>query len=245
MACIRTFFRRRFRFETPYYPKFKEALEDESVPRFELDVAVEASGWGKNDEGKLRKLLNEQDKLREEEGESSEEENSDEGEESDEDDGKVDEADERGETREQEMARLIAEAAGPSQPPTLVPRTDLNDEDDEEEEEGDSLAPLPTSHDAPPSPTSMPVLASAFQRVSFTTRPAPSVAPSSRSLLPGSADIKNTVTSEMLRGKAQAEAKHHSRVAPGKMGQAKGTKKKNEGKARLMKAERSGANDDW
>lgn len=179
----------------------------------------------------------------------SEESDDEADEDEDEDDGAVDEADEKGETRDQEMARLILEAKqeefatfADSQP---TASTSQMAEQDDEDEEGDDLAPLPTSSDAPPSPTSMPVLESAFQKVTFTTRPPPSQAPTTRSLLPGSEDIRNTVTSEMVRSRAQSAAKHHSRVAPGKMGNAKTTKRKNEGKARLMKQERSGANDDW
>lgn len=203
------------------------------------DDREDAGGSGSSDE----------DESEEDDDDDDDDESGDEEEE--EDDGQVDEADEQGETREQEMARLMREASA-DVPPTLVASTSAapasrsrasdNDEDDEAE---DDLAPLPSSAAHPPSPTSMPVLASAFQKVSFTTRPPPSVAPSSRSLLPGSEDIRTTVSSEMVRQRAQTAAKHHSRVAPGKMGGAKGTKKKNEGKARLMKQERSGANDDW
>jgi hypothetical protein len=183
----------------------------------------------------------------EDESEESDDDDDDEDDDDeDEDDGAVDEADEKGETRDQEMARLIREANQEPSPSTASqPTTSTSRTEEEDEEEGDDLAPLPTTSDAPPSPTSMPVLASAFQKVTFTTRPPPSQAPSTRSLLPGSEDIRNTVTSEMVRSRAQSAAKHHSRVAPGKMGSAKTTKRKNEGKARLMKQERSGANDDW
>lgn len=50
VECIRTFFKRRFRYESSLYPRFRKTLEDpEQGPSFKLDVMVEASGFGKKD----------------------------------------------------------------------------------------------------------------------------------------------------------------------------------------------------
>lgn len=50
VECIRTFFRRRFRYESSLYPRFKTiATEDSSELTFRLDVVVAASGFGNKD----------------------------------------------------------------------------------------------------------------------------------------------------------------------------------------------------
>lgn len=50
VECIRTFFKRRFRYESSLYPRFRKTLEDlDQGPGFKLDVMVEASGFGKKD----------------------------------------------------------------------------------------------------------------------------------------------------------------------------------------------------
>ena len=50
VECIRTFFKRRFRYESSLYPRFRKTLEDPGQgPGFKLDVMVEASGFGKKD----------------------------------------------------------------------------------------------------------------------------------------------------------------------------------------------------
>jgi hypothetical protein len=48
VECIRAFFRRRFRYESAIYPKFKSAVGDGS-DGFRLDVIVEASGFGRRE----------------------------------------------------------------------------------------------------------------------------------------------------------------------------------------------------
>ena len=50
VECIRTFFKRRFRYESSLYPRFRKTLEDpDQGPGFKLDVVVHASGFGKKD----------------------------------------------------------------------------------------------------------------------------------------------------------------------------------------------------
>jgi RIO-like serine/threonine protein kinase len=46
VECIRTFFRRRFRYESALYPRFRTTLdEDTGEKSFQLDVMVAASGF--------------------------------------------------------------------------------------------------------------------------------------------------------------------------------------------------------
>jgi RIO kinase 2 len=47
VECIRTFFRRRYQYESVLYPKFSRVLrEGPSGEEFRLDVMVAASGFG-------------------------------------------------------------------------------------------------------------------------------------------------------------------------------------------------------
>jgi len=58
VECIRTFFRRRFRYESILYPRFKKTMteEGEEGEQFRLDVVVEASGFSKKDEVVLQRV---------------------------------------------------------------------------------------------------------------------------------------------------------------------------------------------
>lgn len=47
--CIRTFFKRRFRYQSALYPRFRKTVEDSGKQVFDLDVIVEASGFGRKE----------------------------------------------------------------------------------------------------------------------------------------------------------------------------------------------------
>lgn len=51
VECIRTFFRRRFQYESVLYPRFKRTFSeaDHKGDGFRLDVVVAASGFAKKD----------------------------------------------------------------------------------------------------------------------------------------------------------------------------------------------------
>ncbi|KAG7099283.1 hypothetical protein E1B28_001142 [Marasmius oreades] len=58
VECIRTFFRRRFRYESAIYPKFKRVLVDEEGETgFRLDVEVAASGFSRKDMKDLEEYM--------------------------------------------------------------------------------------------------------------------------------------------------------------------------------------------
>lgn len=84
VECIRTFFRRRFQYESVLYPKFRSTMksDDPSDPGFRLDVAVAASGFSH----KEMKLLDEymENVKQDEDGSDEEEEDDDEQEEEEE-----------------------------------------------------------------------------------------------------------------------------------------------------------------
>lgn len=58
MECIRTFFRRRFKYESALYPRFKaiKAESDDGHDGFQLDVMVAASGFAKKDQKTLEEV---------------------------------------------------------------------------------------------------------------------------------------------------------------------------------------------
>jgi RIO kinase 2 len=52
VECIRTFFKRRFRYESALYPRFKSTLSEGDAAdgkEFRLDVVVAASGFGRKE----------------------------------------------------------------------------------------------------------------------------------------------------------------------------------------------------
>lgn len=59
VECIRTFFRRRFRYESKLWPKFTSTLKDGEKGEsegFRLDVMVAASGFGGKEQEELQKV---------------------------------------------------------------------------------------------------------------------------------------------------------------------------------------------
>ncbi|KAL4242116.1 protein kinase superfamily protein [Abortiporus biennis] len=92
VECIRTFFRRRFQYESNLYPRFRSTMKDgaDDGEGFRLDVVVSASGFKKSDQKILEEYMEavgesraESDEEEEDEEEESEEE--EEGEENSED----------------------------------------------------------------------------------------------------------------------------------------------------------------
>lgn len=58
VECIRTFFRRRFRYESVLYPRFRTVLKESegSGGAFRLDVVASASGFGKKEMKSLEEV---------------------------------------------------------------------------------------------------------------------------------------------------------------------------------------------
>lgn len=56
VECIRTFFKKRFRYESSLYPKFYTTMKD-GIKEFELDVVVAASGFSKKEGEELEKYM--------------------------------------------------------------------------------------------------------------------------------------------------------------------------------------------
>lgn len=54
--CIRTFFKRRFRYESQAYPRFRASVSEGGEREFRLDVEVEASGFGNKEARQLAEV---------------------------------------------------------------------------------------------------------------------------------------------------------------------------------------------
>ncbi|KAJ2913387.1 hypothetical protein MD484_g7029, partial [Candolleomyces efflorescens] len=86
VECIRRFFRRRFRYESSLYPRFKRTIS-EGETDFKLDVMVEASGFTKKDQKALDEYM---EAVRAEEGDNEEDDDGEEEEEEEEGGEEVD-----------------------------------------------------------------------------------------------------------------------------------------------------------
>jgi RIO kinase 2 len=79
--CIRTFFRKRFRYESAVYPRFLTTVnENDGKKDFELDVIVAASGFGKKEGDALErymKMIEEAEQNEDEDADEQEEDDSD------------------------------------------------------------------------------------------------------------------------------------------------------------------------
>ncbi|GJJ08789.1 hypothetical protein Clacol_003008 [Clathrus columnatus] len=94
VECIRTFFRRRFRYESILYPRFRTIISErneKNSQEFQLDVVVAASGFAKKDMDTLEQYMKELDL---DENENSNEVEEEEEEEEEEESGEDDDDDE-------------------------------------------------------------------------------------------------------------------------------------------------------
>ncbi|KAF8216153.1 RIO1 family-domain-containing protein [Mycena galopus ATCC 62051] len=134
VECIRTFFKRRFRYESALYPRFKSTLSEDGVATgdFRLDVMVAASGFKQKDMKMLEEYMEavKNDGEGEDEGseEDSEEESSDDSSE-EEDEGNV-------ETRQEDEEN--------DEPPEIT-RGPADSEDEAEFSESSKLSTLSRS----------------------------------------------------------------------------------------------------
>ncbi|GJN90148.1 hypothetical protein Rhopal_003147-T1 [Rhodotorula paludigena] len=216
VECIRTFFSRRFKYESSVYPKFTTVVRD-GVREFDLDVEVAASGFKKEDRRALEEYMAElaaHDAANPDPREvASDEEYSDEEEEDDEDaegDEQTRAADEReGADEPEEVPQLdglrIADDAA---------REDVSEGEDEEDEEGEEGT---SDEDEEEDPTAHRRHRPSAPRQHRTTR-----------------DVESIVTATLSRKKQQSERRHHGKkpVSANVLGRQKGSKKKQNAGAR-------------
>ncbi|GAA5889957.1 hypothetical protein JCM6882_009182, partial [Rhodosporidiobolus microsporus] len=241
VECIRTFFARRFKYESSVYPKFVSTVKD-GVREFDLDVEVAASGFKKEDKRALEEYmaeLAEHDKAAGggdyEHEVASDEEYSDDEEEEEEEEGEEQQQEEQVEEGREAASRPAAATADGVEPPSLEAlrleggaeggRTGEDGEEDEEDEEGDS-----DDDDSQPSDadTSAPLPAHRRHR--------PSAKRQTR-------DVEAIVTASLSSSKKRQERQHHGKKAASAnvLGRQKGSKKKTDRTREIKAAQKGGA----
>ncbi|KAG5654085.1 hypothetical protein H0H81_007499 [Sphagnurus paluster] len=216
VECIRTFFKRRFQYESALYPKFRKLITEENSEdgeNFRLDVVVAASGFGRKDQKILENYMEtvQGEEASDVDGEEEEEES-----ESDE----VDEENEGGDENEVGEGGGI-EATSEDFVVEDTMRTTAN-------VPGESETPLDTSGKSPTDNQDRPLSRSPPQ-----SRP---TSPQSLARLTSALDldgIKNIVSSDLARTRASQKRKYHSKTGARRAGRPQGSKAKQDTRVKL------------
>ncbi|KAG5728811.1 Serine/threonine-protein kinase rio2 [Termitomyces sp. T112] len=208
VECIRTFFKRRFQYESALYPRFRKIITENSDDKenFRLDVVVAASGFGHKDQKVLEEYM--ETVLKEETGDEEEEEESEEEEEEEESDAPSDqkEADESSQENNTPTPTASREDTPHNAPHELASR-----ENTSSEELGRTLSRSP--------PQSR-----------------PSSPESSLAKLTSSLDIngvKSIVSADLSKARAAQQRKHHSKRGARRAGRPQGSKAKQDTRVKL------------
>ncbi|KAL0951098.1 hypothetical protein HGRIS_007835 [Hohenbuehelia grisea] len=214
VECIRTFFRRRFGYESSLYPRFKAIASDDgsSEGRFKLDIVVAASGFKQKDMQILEEYM---DAVKESEGDVEEDEDGDEdsedGSEEMEEDEETDEDEDEATAEDSKAEENTPEADGRPQTPSRTPTQDaLN-----------GLSPPRNLSRSPPrsrslSPTSIDKLAEATEALNLNS-------------------IKDTVASDLTKTRARQQRRFHSKRGARRAGRPEGSKAKQDTRVKLDK----------
>ncbi|KAI0274644.1 RIO1 family-domain-containing protein [Gloeopeniophorella convolvens] len=203
VECIRTFFRRRFRYESAIYPRFKSTVSDGDTEGFRLDVVVEASGFGRREMKALEEYMDSVKETEpEEEGDSVEE---------DEEIEELEDDDEEDEERAQsggEDPVHVAEVPGIS-----TRRLERWHHD----AQATSTAAVDPN---PGSPRSRPTSPDSASRLADALEASLSVGNVSKD------EIKDKAAIEAYKERARQKQKYHSKRGAQRIGRAKGSKAK-------------------
>ncbi|EJD55601.1 RIO1-domain-containing protein [Auricularia subglabra TFB-10046 SS5] len=202
VECIRTFFRRRFRYESILYPRFKKTIADgEDGENFRLDVVVEASGFSKKDETVLQRYMDSVQEGEDKDGEYGDDVSDDEDEEEEDDEEDVEEEDEEDE-----------------------------DEAEDESEAHDATAPAPHNDEKPnmsaEGAENLPARIATVRLDDSATQGAGDGGEESTDDDDGETRIKDKVASEASRQRARQQRKHHMGKGAKRVGRPKGSKAK-------------------
>jgi len=238
VECIRAFFRRRFRYESAIYPRFKSPVGDGSSKDdgFRLDVIVEASGFGRREMKVLEQYM-ESTKGSESESEDESEEEEEEG---DEDEDEDEEGDERGVVGVSKRAEVEGgvedEGAGSN-------RSNV-EESEHEDEEPDVSAKLwqadSESEEANKSEASIASESREGPGLVSPSSPVGQLASKVESTLSVKAstreqEIKEKAGIEAYKQRAREKQKYHSRRGAERIGRAKGSKAKQDNRVKVDK----------
>lgn len=210
VQCIRTFFKKRFRYESTVFPRFSATIKD-GKKDFELDVMVAASGFGKKEGEELERYMK---MVQEAEANEVEEHEGSEGEEVEDDEEAEDGHPAIGPTASTSDAESREEkqnSAGEGDDisednETQEYNSDESDEDEEEEQEEVDRAARRKA-----------------KRAAGAREHAQAV--SQRREVQEQKDVRAIVSSNLEKQQVTRERKHHGRKGP-IAGRAKGSKRK-------------------
>ncbi|KAK1232679.1 Serine/threonine-protein kinase rio2 [Marasmius sp. AFHP31] len=214
VECIRTFFRRRFKYESALYPKFKRVFaEDGGEPSFRLDVEVSASGFSRKDQKALEEYM---ETVKAEEGDASHPE-----EDSEEDDEEEEGEEEEEEEEEEEPEIDEGERRGHADTDGVEPDENAAVTKTEESTSRASTPPMdpPSSHcsDLSRSPPQ-----------SRTSSPVNHTVPRQKKK-----NIKDVVSNSLEKSRAQQQRKYHSKRSTRRAGRPQGSKAKQDNRVKL------------
>jgi len=236
VECIRAFFRRRFRYESAIYPRFKSPVGDGSSKDdgFRLDVIVEASGFGRREMKVLEQYMESTKGSQSEEEDESEEEEEEEGE------GEGEEGDERevvGVSKRAEVEGGVEDEGAGSN------RSNV-EESEHEDEEPDVSAKLwqadSESEEANKSEASIASESREGPGLVSPSSPVGQLASKVESTLSVKAstreqEIKEKAGIEAYKQRAREKQKYHSRRGAERIGRAKGSKAKQDNRVKVDK----------
>ncbi|KAK0465126.1 RIO1 family-domain-containing protein [Desarmillaria tabescens] len=238
VECIRTFFKRRFRYESSLYPRFKTiATENTSESNFRLDIVVAASGFGNKDMKVLEEYMaavNEEE-ARDGEEEEEEEDDEDEDDEDDEDekagyrgDGGRDQKNEPEEPKAEEDTTRTDRVATDADRP--------QDHDIRMDDEPHQAKTRGRTEDYPSDVSDI----SETRELSRSPPRSRSVSPDSLAKMTEALslnNVRNIVSSNLSKSRAQQQRKYHSKRGARKAGRPQGSKAKQDTR---VKMDRSG-----
>ncbi|GLB36214.1 putative rio2, N-terminal [Lyophyllum shimeji] len=217
VECIRTFFKRRFQYESALYPKFRKTVAEDSEDgeNFRLDVVVAASGFGRKDQKILEEYM--ESVQMDEPGTDEDEEEEEEEEEEDEEESEEEEEDEEESEKESQKSSVVDGALRPSTGATA------------EGEHIPSLGPPETAvTDASQETPDRPLSRSLLQ-----ARP---TSPRSLAKLTSALDlndIKDIVAGDLSKARTSQQRKYHSKRGARRAGRPQGSKAKQDTRVKL------------
>ncbi|SJL05712.1 related to Serine/threonine-protein kinase rio2 [Armillaria ostoyae] len=240
VECIRTFFRRRFRYESSLYPRFKPiATEDSSESTFRLDVVVAASGFGNKDMKVLEEYMaavNEEEAQNEEE---EEEEDEDEGDNGGDEEDEEEEAGHGGDEGRDQKDELEAKDPKAEEDVTRTGLTNIATDVDKLQDRDVAMDDEPHQAKSRGQTDDYPSDVSDISETRALSRSPPQSRPVSPDSLAKMTEalslnnVRNIVSSNLSKSRAQQQRKYHSKRGARKAGRPQGSKAKQDTRVKM------------